>query len=1563
MQKKKKKNLFKIIQNKMKKFIYILIAVLGFNLVFNLNAHCQSDAFCNGASPFCTGTTYNFPLNTGTSSEAGPAYGCLGTQPNPVWYFLQIDQPGNIDIHMQSTPSQLDVDFICWGPFTSATGACTAGLTAGNTVDCSYSSSYQEDCNISNALTGQFYMLLITNYSNQSTNVAFSQTNTGQAGAGTTDCSVMTPCNIITATANPSACSPGPNTYSVSGTVTFVNAPAAGTLVVTDGAGATQTLNMPFSSPMSYNLTGLTSNSASHTIHFAFSGDPFCVYDVTYTAPAPCNTCNADPGIAQSVCGLSTAMAAVVQPGDYNMSWSYTGGVAGVSANNPASPTAVVSVPAPGSYTFTWTITNQFGITCSDSVTIKFTNPPTSTFSFTPIMCFDNNTTTLAFTGTASSAATYTWNYDNGIPTGNDVTWTTAGNHVVSLTVNEFGCPPSITTNTITTPPDLITNVDTIPVLCNSGTNGSVIISVVGGVAFSGDYNYNFSNCNCPTPPTTAASYTVTITDDNGCFNVEPFTITQPQPLTVLPFHTNLLCNNDASGTASVNVTGGTPGYTYSWSNNTGLDNPLQTGLQAGSYTVSITDINGCLATTVIVLVEPPLLTVSLSNLSDASCAGVCDGTATALGTGGTSPIAYNWGTTTSPINNTLCVGSTIVTITDANGCTVNATAVISEPTLLTATITNQVNELCFGGIIGSATVTAGGGTPVYQYSWTTGSPNQTINNLAANPYGVIVTDANGCTEVASVTITQPAALGVLVIGTTDISCNGVCDGTANVIGDGGTSPYSYNWGVGQDTSALCAGTHTVIVTDANGCTSSTTINTFQPTPVVATISDTTSVSCFGGNNGDATVVGSGGTPGYTYVWNAGSSTTLATNTGLSATTYSVTVYDSQNCSGSTTATITEPTILNASAAVTSNYNGYSISCFGLSDANIDLLVTGGSIPYTYTWSNLALSQDLTGVAAGTYSVTVTDAHGCIANTSISTTEPPKLLVSIANISSYNGFGIRCAGLSDGKIDINVSGGVPVLSFLWSNDSTSQNLLNVAAGNYSVVVTDENGCTANIDTTLTEPIGLSVSHTVTNVNCYGFSSGGIDFSVSNGVPVYSYMWSNAAITQDLGNIISGIYSVVVSDANNCLIFDTIVVSQPPQLSISVSENQLICSGDSTLLSVVASGGTVPYFYFWPGQPSTSTIIVAPKLNATYSVFVVDNNGCHSDTGHVILNVMPPVVLTMSTDRDSVCLGSPVYITAFPSGGDGGPYTLYYQNQIVNDFPIELYPSIIQNYVFTATDHTCITFRASDTIIIKVLPNPQAVFLADKYAGCVPFTVTFHEALNVPGTSYEWIFHDNGAVSDSHYPVHTFEVAGVYDITLNVTDKNGCQGSKTNPYFITSYPKPEARFNYSPEMVSIISPVITFTNMSMNAASYYWSFGDGDSSEFSDPIHTYHSVKTFEIYLFAISDHGCIDSTKAQIVVRDEYAFYAPSAFSPDLDGVNDEFIVFGRGIDPAHFKLTVSDRWGQLLFETNDPNTGWNGKYMNTGGKIANGTYVWMVGYQDLGQVIHQKAGYVTLIK
>ncbi|KAF2513776.1 T9SS type A sorting domain-containing protein, partial [Flavobacterium zhairuonense] len=469
----------------------------------------------------------------------------------------------------------------------------------------------------------------------------------------------------------------------------------------------------------------------------------------------------------------------------------------------------------------------------------------------------------------------------------------------------------------------------------------------------------------------------VTVTDANLCTKTQSFTITEPAALAATATQTNVSCNGGTNGSATVNVTGGTGAYTYSWAP-TGGTSSTASGLAPGTYTVTVKDANLCQTTATVTITEPAAL-VATASKTDVSCNGDNNGTATVNATGGTGVYSYAWSPSggTAATATGLAPGTYTVTVKDANLCQTTANITITEPALLASTAA-ATNVTCYGANNGTATVNTTGGTGAYAYLWSpSGGTAATATGLAPGTYSITVTDANGCQTLNNITIAEPAVLAATTTKT-DVSCNGGSNGSATVNATGGTGAYSYAWSPSGGTAAtatgLSAGTYTVTVTDANSCQTTVTVVITQPTLLTATTSKT-DVTCNGANDGTASVNATGGTGVYTYSWSP-SGGTAATATGLSPNTYTVTITDANGCfitktvNVITTPDVTAPVPTVATLPVISNYCSVLTAEIAIPTAtdNCSGVLNGTTTdPLTYT-------------ATGTYTITwkYTDASGNI---------------------------------------------------------------------------------------------------------------------------------------------------------------------------------------------------------------------------------------------------------------------------------------------------------------------------------------------------------------------------------------------------------------------------------------------------------------------------------------------------------------------------------------------------------------------------------------------------------
>jgi hypothetical protein len=658
---------------------------------------------------------------------------------------------------------------------------------------------------------------------------------------------------------------------------------------------------------------------------------------------------------------------------------------------------------------------------------------------------------------------------------------------------------------------------------CGGSNNGSAIAIATDGWA---PYTYLWSN-----GATTAnindlapGTYTVTVTDIDLAFGTASVTITSAPAVGVTTFSSALICEIAPDGTATAVPFGGVPPYTYQWNN--GGTTALITGLTAGTYTVTVSDQNNCTAVSSVNVLAFGEEGIWIGDMiTNVICFGANNGTATAMPMSGTAPYTYLWsnGGTTMKITD-LTPGNYTVTVTDINGCFGSLLFVITQPTDLTVT-QNATAALCVNN--GTATVTPSGGTPPYAIVWSNGQTSFTINNLAPGTYTSTVTDANGCTEGATVTVTG-SGTGLTLQGTVQVPAGCNIGGSASVTITNNAGPFTYLWSNGQTTAVatnLPVGNSSVTVTAvSSGCTGTATINIPQATPIITTIVATTNATCAAG--GTATVSASGGVEPYTYKWSNNQTTATATN--LAAGTHTVTVTDATGCIKITTAVIGQSQGPTVTAQVTVN-----ATC--ITGATATATATGGVGAYTYLWSNGQTTATATNLAAGTRTVTVTDANGCAASASVTVVVPDAPTATVAINSS-----VSCT--TGGSATVTASGGVAPLTFKWSNNATTTAITNIPAGTYTVTVTAANGCTATATTVLTPAATPTVVITASSAaNCS--QPGSATASASGATGPYTYKWSNGELTTTAVNLTGGTYTVTATAANGCTATATVTIAQ------------------------------------------------------------------------------------------------------------------------------------------------------------------------------------------------------------------------------------------------------------------------------------------------------------------------------------------------------------------------------------------------------------------------------------
>lgn len=1045
-----------------------------------------------------------------------------------------------------------------------------------------------------------------------------------------------------------------------------------------------------------------------------------------------------------------------ISGGVYPYAFEWSNGATSEDLSNLCAGTYMVTVSDAGvgpvfqSQAFTYTISEPTAIISSAVVT--------------NVLCYDGNSGGINLSVTGGTAP-YSFAWSNGLMT-EDLFDLIAG--VYNVTISDANNCTHTNSFTVTQPEVLSLSAVVTDLYCNGTQSGSIVTSVSGGVT---PYTYYMNNqvSTASVFNLSGGTYTIDVMDANGCFVQEIFTVAEPPALNLYLTVNHVSCNSLADGSVSAYVTGGTDSYTYMWGNQAG-NVATQTGLIAGEYALTVTDVNGCFIADVAIVTEPAILevsgTVSLYGDYNISINGASDGFIHLALTGGTTPYTYSWsnGSVSANLNN-IMAGEYFVTITDANACFVTYSAILTQPDpAVVITASAVINHIsCFGAANGAINQTVSGGIAPYTFAWSNNASTEDINNLTPGTYDVTIYDSNLDFVVTSYVINEPAALELLVTPSNyngyGVSCFNSTTGFVNTSVTGGTMPYDYSWTNGSTIemiSNLPIGSYGVTVTDANGCmiSGSTTLN--QPF-ALASMSSVSNVSCFDGSNGSASfTVTAGGVAPYSYTWSNGATTSV--NSGLQAGAYFVTATDANGCTVTTSRTITQPTAL-----VTSIGSFTNPTCFGLANGTIPTMVTGGSTPYNYTWSdeNSSHTANLNNVGAGTYSLTVTDSHGCT-NVASQTLVNPLVLEMTSSQTD-----LVCNGLSTGIISVNLTGGTGAYSYAWSNGGNTASINNLAAGNYTVTASDANNCQVIEAFTLTQPEAITFTSVVDHVQCNGISNGAVSILLAGGISPYSIIWNTNETTTSINGLSGGTYTFDVLDANLCSFEGSVIVNEPSPIMVTESIENITCYNDNDgSIAISVLGGTAPYSYTWSnGAIGTS---LSNLTGGDYTVTVLDNNSCAQTA---TFNVVNPAPVTAELVIDELaCFGDvDASISVTPIGGTS-PYYFAWSTGV---FVQNLTGLSAGNYSLTITDiNGCFGVVLADvTQPDQLLATHDATAYNDYGVSCYGASDGIIDLTVTGGVSPYTYLWSNGATTEdvSGLP------AGEYSV--GVIDGNGCSISE------------------------------------------------------------------------------------------------------------------------------------------------------------------------------------------
>jgi large repetitive protein len=1085
--------------------------------------------------------------------------------------------------------------------------------------------------------------------------------------------------------------------------------------------------------------------------------------------------------------GTGTAMANISQPTSALTALTMVGGSI-TCASSTTSITANANGGTP-SYTYLWSNgsnDNPLSVNAAATYTVTVTDGNNCTKTATAVVSSNtiapvavatgstqsctSNSTTVSGTGSSTGANfAYLWTAPLGgniIAGGSTINATVsgAGTYTLQVTNNANGCTKTATAVVSSpTPPVVSTSGTTLS--CTNPT-GLITASAVGNVSYSWSgpsFNSNLQNPSVSQPGT----YTVTVTSlANGCTATATATVISNIALPSLSVSTTTAtCTNPLSNaTATSNVAAQ---YNWTWpggGNSTQATIPLSPGIV---YTVVATNpSNGCTSSSTATYsgnTTPPsastvggTLTCSISQITVPSF------------TNATNP-TYAWaGAGISSGNNTSSItvnvpGTYTVTITNsANGCTNTSTATVSQditppnvaiapPTPLTC---NSPTVMLNGTNTAAGTFSYQWAGPMVVSGANTLSPTVSASGL----YTLTATNTtNSCTSTSSATVQQSSAVVVSISSSSNVSCFGGSNGTASPITSGGLPPYSFLWNNTSTTATitgLAPGGYILTVTDGGGCTGTAAVQIIQPVAPLVVNASATAITGAGQNNGTATANPSGGTSPYTYLWSNNAITQTIEN--LSAGVYTVTVLDNNGCSSFQTVNVSA-----FNCSFTATIQSTNVSCNGQNNGTATVTVGNANNPIVYQWSNQAFTSSVSNLAPGTYTVTATDATNCPVILSVTISQPPALVVSVSTTN------VTAIGATDGTATVNANGGTAPFSYLWSNGSTLQTANNLAAGTYTVTVTDNNGCTntQNAFINAFNCTGVAALN-ATNASCAGVANGSINALYIGGQSPITYLWSNSQTTQSITGITAGVYTVIMTDATGCALLDTAIVTEPAPLVAEIASiTNVTCPNQQAGFVVinVTGGGTAPYSFNFPSAGQNLLAV------GVYTTTVTNSNGCTTlaNFSIIALDTVPPII----TCPSNIVQCDSGFSTNFdlPNVVDNC-LTTGIQYAIIQGQPNNSYfPAGTTTQVYRVTDNAGNSSTCSFTITTYPLPDVQGVLFGDDLNNTGVGFISITPVGGTPPFTFDWK-KDNQPFATTEDLTGLF--AGKYALTMK--DASGCE---------------------------------------------------------------------------------------------------------------------------------------------------------------------------------------------
>jgi hypothetical protein len=1122
-------------------------------------------------------------------------------------------------------------------------------------------------------------------------------------------------------------------------------------------------------------LSTIVSPSSATTYYFKVTSPEGCTDENSVTLFVKSSpSLSFSPADSFSLCRENTQVVAVQASGgagSYSYLWSQ---------GAETSQITVAAATQPGTLdTYQVTVTDSEGCYSIGTVLVNTTNSIDSVRrTVTNVsVCMGNDGSITVIPLNGQSPFSFQWTGSNGSSgTGSGVADTiligglSQGSYRVTITDSSEQMCEFKLRNILVNGPDAVVQEPVVShVSCFGAVNGSICLNVSGN---NPQYLWSDGTTESCIENLPGGIYSVTVTDGMCATILDQIVVNEPDSIKIKPSISPPSCFEANDGAIDLAVFDGTPPYSFLWSNNAATEDI--NNLAAGAYTVTITDANGCILIQQLILQAPTLLSVALDSIRAVSCNGLSDGYLKVNGAGGTPPYQYIWNTgSSSPVQANLAPGVYSVTVTDFNGCQRTASFGIDQPAPLTLQLVATTAPICVGDMTGQIEVAAFGGTPPYIFLWDGVENGNVFGGLGVGAYHIQVMDANGCLsnelnmELSAVSVLD------LAINITPPACVGPQTGMVS-LQPNGIPPFSFQWDRGDTTQNLPnagVGTYGVTILDGRGCVYDTSVLVHAPQVFEVDI-DVFQPSCHTTDDGfiEVTLLGSG-TPPITYSWSDGSigQDLFGAPQGV----YVATITDADGCvfvSDSLHVVNPPPLALKIDGIG-------QILCHGDSTGFIELDMTGGTPPYQYNWIGInQITEDVHNLPAGSYRVLIQDINFCPFDTTFILTQPAKLIAEVqVNIGDI------CLGDTTRQLIASASGGVPAYQFLWSNGALEDTIHNAAPGDYSVTVTDANGCTDRLASIKVRdqgaPLNIDTFY-VTPITCNGSMDGAVTVVISGGLGniCTSFNLLSSSLLQPIRSPRSGlgpanIVRVTVLDINTGCNRQspTLSIVEPPPIFISrdLTRHVSCFGGNDGAVFISVSGGVSPYSFAWYNENGTFLTGNEDLVNVfggTYTVEVTDANGCLSSIADIdVLDVNEVIHLvdSLTVIQDARCRGDSSGSVLITATGGSPPFTYQWSNGSVMEDLLGVPEGV---YSLTVTDSD--TCRAIFTNIFQVgQPATELLVSAtsgdascfDSFDGSIAATISGGD----PPYAIDWAYEGNFIEFEHDDSIHGYPAGDIY----------------------------------------------------------------------------------------------------------------------------------------------------------------------------------------------------------